>query len=126
MTLRLLDRRAAERNESANKLARRLLDEALRTDAHPLIRFRQGPEGERRPALIGRRLFVSQVVETVQASDRSAEKAAKYLEIEPRLVHACLDYYADFKSEVDAEITADREFAKREQERERRRHEVLA
>lgn len=111
-TLSLLDRRAAERGESANRLARRLLDEALRTDEHPLIFFREGPGGEREPALIGTRLRVAQVIQTVRASDGSPEQAARYLDIEPRQVQACLDYHADFRDEVEAEIAADAEFAR--------------
>lgn len=110
-TLQLLDRRASQRGESANHLARRLLDEALRTDEHPLIYFREGPSGEREPALIGTRLRVAQVVETVHASDGSPEQGSRYLDIEPRQVQACLDYYADFRDEIDAETAADARFA---------------
>lgn len=112
-TLDMLDRRAAQRGESANHLARRLLDEALRTDEHPLIHFRPGPSGEREPALIGTRLRVAQVMQTVGAGEGSPERASRYLDIEPRQVQACLDYYADFRDEVDAEIAADAEFAAR-------------
>jgi len=109
-TLQLLDRRASQRGESANQLARRLLDEALRTDEHPLIYFRQGPSGEREPALIGTRLRVAQVIQTVRASDGSAGRSARYLDVEPRQIQACLNYYADFREEIDAEIAADSEF----------------
>jgi hypothetical protein len=41
-TLRLLDERAAEYGESSNALAQRLLDESLRLERHPLLRFREG------------------------------------------------------------------------------------
>ena len=41
-TLELLDERADARGVSRNALAEQLLGEAVRTDRHPLIRFREG------------------------------------------------------------------------------------
>src|SRR5680860_705875 len=67
-TLRELGLRARERGESANSLARRLLEEGLRTERHPLVYFREGPAG-RRPAILGTRLDVWQVVEYLDAND---------------------------------------------------------
>jgi hypothetical protein len=77
-TLRLLDRRAAARGKSANRLARRLLDEALRTDEHPLIFFPERPSGEREPALIGTRLRVAQVIQTLRASHAEIAADAEF------------------------------------------------
>ena len=68
-TLHLLDERAAEHGESSNALAQRLLDESLRLERHPLLRFREGGSGIRRPALAGTRLDVWQVIESVTGSD---------------------------------------------------------
>lgn len=122
-TLDLLERRARERGESANQLAARLLDEALRLERHPLICFRQ-VDDRRRAALVGSRLLVSQVVGTVRESGGSVERAAEYLEIDPRRVAACLDYHGEHREEIAAEIVADLEFAREQIERERRRREV--
>ncbi|MGI8461504.1 MAG: hypothetical protein ACR2OC_07705 [Solirubrobacterales bacterium] len=122
----MLDRRAAARGESGNRLAGRLLDEALRTDEHPLIGFRSGADGKRGPALIGTRLRVAQVVQTLRASEGDATDAARYLGVEPRHVNACIDYYAEFKEEIDREIEADLEFARSEQERAKRRREAVS
>ncbi len=123
--LELLDESARERGESANRLAEQLIDEGLHTRNHPLIHFRQGPAGERRPALIGTRLYVWQVVETVRASQGSAEEAATYLQLTPVQVRSCVGYYAEFQDEVDAYAEEEREVARREEARWRREQEVL-
>ena len=65
-----LQERARERGESANALAERYLDEGLRRDDHPLIGFREGAGG-RRAALVGTRLDVSQVIDTLRESGNS-------------------------------------------------------
>src|SRR4051812_1080184 len=69
-TLERLDARARERGQSANTLAARLIEEGLRTEEHPLVYFRDGAAG-RRPAMLGTRLDVWQVVETLRAHDGS-------------------------------------------------------
>lgn len=96
-----------------NALAERLLDEGVRRERHPLIFFRQGAAG-RRPALVGTRLDVDKVIDTVRNSDGSAEEAAEYFEIPEHWVRACLRYYAEFRDEVDAWARAQQEFADRE------------
>ena len=116
-TLRLLDERAAELAESRNALAQRLLDESLRTERHPLIFFRPGPGKLRRPALVGTRLHVTQVIETVRASENSVAAAAAYLDVPSRYVQAAVDDYADFKDGVDADLVRERELERREHER---------
>lgn len=118
-TLALLDDAAERAGESRNALAERLLGEALRTARHPLIRFRNGAAGRRRPALVGTRLYVHQMVSTVRVHDGDADETAAYLGLEPRLVRAALDYYADFRDEVDADLEA----AQRAEEEERARWE---
>jgi uncharacterized protein (DUF433 family) len=124
-TLRLLDARARELSESRNGLADRLLNEALHTDRHPLIRFREGASGLRRPALVGTRLYVWQVVDTVRASDNDVRAAAEYLDLTDRQVRAAIDYYADFKDEVDAYAAEEQEYERRERERWERAQRVL-
>jgi uncharacterized protein (DUF433 family) len=124
--LELLDARAARRGTSGNRLAEELLDEALHTHEHPLIYFRMGPDGRKRPALIGTRLYLWQVIDTVRASDNSVQEAAEYLSLQPSQVQACVSYYADFTEEVDAHAEEERELARQEQERWRREKEILA
>lgn len=124
-TLHLLDERAAEHGESSNALAQRLLDESLRLERHPLLRFREGGSGIRRPALAGTRLDVWQVIETLRIHDGDIEDTAGYFAITPAQVRACISYYADFQGEIDAYAAAEMDVAERERERWEREQQVL-
>lgn len=88
-------------------LAQRYLEESLRREDHPLIRFVDGPSG-RRAALVGRGLDVWQVVETVRDNDNNLEEAAGYLEVPVGLIQAAVAYYGDYRDEIDAEIALNR------------------
>ena len=111
-TLDHLKRRVRETGLSQTDLAERYIEEGLRTDEHPLIVFRDGAAG-RRPGLVGSRLDVWQVVDTVKQNG-SAEEAAAYLSLPLERVQACMRYYADYQDEIDewaerAQLVADRE-----------------
>ena len=114
-TLERLDRRARERGQSANAVAARLIDEGLRTEDRPLIYFRDGAAG-RRPALLGTRLDVWQVVETLRAHDGSVAETAAYFEQAEVKIRAAISYYADFEDEVDAFAARARDASQREEE----------
>jgi uncharacterized protein (DUF433 family) len=77
---------------------------------HPLVYFREGAGG-RRPAVIGTRLDVWQVVETVRRSGNSAADAAAYLEVPEAQVEACLAYYVEYESEIGEWIAREHEAA---------------
>jgi uncharacterized protein (DUF433 family) len=124
-TLAHLRRRAREAGQPQTALAERYIEEGLRMDEHPLIYFRDGASG-RRPALLGTRLDVADVIETIWQNDRSVEQAAAYLELPVERVEACLRYYADYGNEIDDWIDRARAVAEREEERWRRRGEALA
>jgi uncharacterized protein (DUF433 family) len=113
-TMKLLDARARELSESRNSLAERLLDEGLHTERHPLIVFRTGGSGRRRPALVGTRLYVWQIIETLRGSDNSVREAVAYLSLPEHHVQAAVDYYADFKDEVDEDRADELAFERRE------------
>lgn len=74
-TARLLERRAKEVGETQTALVERYVEEGLRTDAHPLITFRDGAAG-RRPCIVGTRLDVWQVIETIRQNGNSIAEAA--------------------------------------------------
>lgn len=120
-----LQGRARERGESANALAERYLEEGLRRDDHPLIAFRDGAAG-RRAALVGTRLDVAQVIDTLRESDNSVEATAEYLAIPEQHVRAAVRYYADFREEVDEWREHTRAVAEREEEAWRREQAILA
>ena len=84
-------------------LAQRYVDESLRREDHPLIRFADGPSG-RRAALVGSGLDVSEVIATIRDNDNDLGEAAAYLEIAPGLVQAAIGYYGEYRDEIDAEI----------------------
>ncbi len=95
-------RRAAERRSvSQTALVQRYLEEGLKMDEFPMIVFRDSPTG-RQAMLEGTRLTVVQVLDTVRNSDGSIEAGADYLRLSVRQVQACVRYYADNRSEVDA------------------------
>lgn len=124
-TLDLLGERAAETSESRNALAERLLAEGLRIDRHPLIRFRTGASGMRRPALVGTRLHIWQVIDTLRGEGGDVAAAAEYLGLSEATVRAAVDYYADFTEEIDAYRAEELAFAERERERSERARQVL-
>lgn len=91
---------------------------------HPGITFRDGPAG-RRAALVGHRLDVWQVIETVRQEGGSVASAAEYLRISPGLVGAAVGYYADYKDEVDDWIDRNATIAEEAEAAWRRRQSAL-
>ncbi|MDQ2984365.1 MAG: CopG family transcriptional regulator [Actinomycetota bacterium] len=120
-----LEERARARGESATSVAERYLAEGLRRDDHPLIVFREGAAG-RRPALVGTRLDVAHVIDTLRGSDNSVEATAEYLALPTNYVRAAVRYYADFQDEVDEWRERIQELADREEDAWRREQAVLA
>jgi uncharacterized protein (DUF433 family) len=125
-TLELLDAEAATIGESRNALADRLLGEALRVERHPLIRFHSGAAGRRQPLVTGTRLSVHQVIATLREAEGDVDEAGAYLGVAARQVRAALDYYADFRDEVDADAEAARRIETAERDRWERQQRALA
>jgi uncharacterized protein (DUF433 family) len=119
-----LQERARERGESANALAERLIDEGLRREEHPLIVFRDGAAG-RRAAILGTRLDVWQVIETLRASSNSVAETAAYFEIPEPWVQAAVRYFAAYPDEVERFAERVKAVAEREHELWRRQQAVL-
>mgnify|MGYP000524710068 CR=1 FL=1 len=119
-----LQERARARGESANALAERLIDEGLRREEHPLIVFRDGAAG-RRAAIMGTRLDVWQVIDTVRASSDSVAETAAYFEIPEVWVQAAVRYYAAFPDEVDRFAERVAAASEREHELWRRQQAVI-
>ena len=125
-----LERRAREAGTSASALYERFIDEGLRHEDHPLIVFREGAGG-RRPTLAGSRLSVSQVIETLKATEGEDDasrirETAEYLRIPAGHVQASVRYYANYKDEVDAWIEQAAAAAEREHEAWKREQAVFA
>lgn len=120
-----LERRAAERPESRNALVERYIAEGVRMDEHPDIYFREGAFG-RRAAIMGTRVDVSQVMDTVRSSDNSVDDAAEYLGVSVAKVRAAVRYYAAYRDEVDDFAARAGERAERAEDAWRAEQEILA
>jgi uncharacterized protein (DUF433 family) len=124
-TVKRLKQRAVEAHTPQTTLAERYIEEGLRQDEHPLIYFREGAAG-RRPALLGSRLDLADVLTTLRQNENSIEETADYLEIPVEHVEACLRYYADYSKEIDSWVERSEALAARERERWERRRQALA
>lgn len=125
-TLDLLDAMAKALGDTRNALADRLLSEAIRTEAHPLIRFQPGALGRRRAAVVGTRLYVYQVISSLRANGGDVAETADYLSLRTHQVQAALVYYADFADEVDQDAAATEELEREERARWERQQRAIA
>jgi hypothetical protein len=98
-----LQAQAQRTNIAPRTLAQRYVDEGLRREDHPLIRFLDGPSG-RRAALVGSGLDVWEVLAAVRENDNDLAWVAELLGISVGLVQAAVTYYGEYQSEIDAEI----------------------
>lgn len=125
---KLLDRlrdRARLTGQRRTTLAERYLEEGVLMDEHPGIHFVDGPMG-RRPAVIGTGLDVWEIIEVLGDNEGSAESAAAYLEIDPRLVQVALAYYGDNREDVDSWIARVHEINQREEQKWRAAREAVS
>lgn len=124
-TLARLKQRSHDVGAPQATLAERYIDEGLRVDEHPGVYFREGGSG-RRPAVLGTRLDVAQLVETLRQNGNSVEETADYLDIPAEHVATALRYYAAYTEEIDAWVAQSRAAAERELELWRRQQQALA
>jgi uncharacterized protein (DUF433 family) len=106
-TVQRLGARARHRRIAPRTLAQRYVEEGLRMDEHPLIRFVDGPAG-RRACLVGSGLDVWELIDVVGDNDGDVAAAADYLELPLGLVHAAVTYYGAYRDEIDEWIEANR------------------
>jgi hypothetical protein len=122
-------REAAKRQHVAvSTLAERLMDEGLRSEAHPMVHFRPGPAG-RRPVLVGGPEVIDVIGAIVGgnvAPDARRARAAELLGITELMVDAALAYYADFTGEIDADLAERARLADEAEAAWRRQRELLA
>lgn len=124
-TLERLKQRSHEVGAPQATLAERYIDEGMRVDEHPGIYFREGGSG-RRPAVLGTRLDVAQIVETLRQNESSIDATAEYLDLPAAQVETAVRYYAAYRDEVDEWIEQSRLLAERERDLWRRQQEALA
>jgi hypothetical protein len=118
---------AAHPGTTLSSAGNRLVDEALRSQEHPLVIFRDGPAGRRARLAGGPDVF--QIVRAVNSA-RQAEPTLTSTElvglvsetsgVPEALIRAAIAYWADYPAEVDALVArADEEEARARQRWER-------
>jgi hypothetical protein len=104
-TISRLGARARRVHLPPRTLAQRYVEEGLRMDEHPLIRFADGPAG-RRARLVGTGKDIWEVIAVVRDHGGDAAESARYLEIPLGLVQAAIAYYGAYTAEIDEQIAA--------------------
>jgi len=102
---RLADR-AGRSCMPSRTLAQRYVEEGLRMDEHPLVRFADGPSG-RRARLIGGP-DVWEVIAVTRDNEGDLAETAAYLGLSLGLVQAAASYYAAYSQEVDERLERNR------------------
>jgi hypothetical protein len=105
-TVNRLTDRAGRSNIPSRTLAQRYVEEGLRMDEHPLIRFADGPSGRRARLLGGPDVWEAIVV--AKDNDGDLAETAAYLEIPLGRVQAAAFYYAAHPREIDEQIECNR------------------
>lgn len=106
-TIARLGHRAKRAHMPTRTLAQRYVEEGLRMDEHPLVRFVDGSAG-RRARLAGTGKDVWEVIATVRDNDNDLAATAEYLHIPLGLVQGAVTYYGAYQAEID-ELIADNE-----------------
>ena len=109
-TIARLGRHAQRMHLAPRTLAQRYVEEGLRMDEHPLIRFADGPSG-RRARVVGTGKDVWEIITTVRENKGNAAGTARYLEIPLGLVQAAISYYGAYRDEIDQWIEANEQQA---------------
>ena len=105
-TVGRLGDRAGRLRMAPRTLAQRYVEEGLRMDDHPLVRYVDGPAG-RRARLIGGP-DVWEVIAVAHDNDGDLNETAAYLELPLGLVQAAAAYYGTYQQEVDERIERNR------------------
>jgi hypothetical protein len=109
-----------------------LVDEALRTSAHPLVAFVDGPSG-RRARLAGgpdvdrviRALVSTQEAEPHLTIDQVLTMVGETSDIPAPAIRAAVEYWAEFPEEIDARIEVGRKAEAEAREKWRSAHEPV-
>ena len=106
-TFERLDAQSRRTGQSRSQIAKTLLDEGLRVEAHPGIVFRPGPAG-RRPGLAGgpdiwevARLFQRERRRVEEPGEEQLRGMGNLMGLSLEQVRSALRYYADYPNEID-------------------------
>jgi hypothetical protein len=104
--LRELELRARARNMPLRTLAQRYLEEGMRIEAHPLIRFVDGAYG-RSATLVGTDFDVWQIIwhaTGVDGAPAGMQDIVGTTELNETQIQAALDYHKAFSAEIDGQL----------------------
>ena len=106
-TSRLLDHRVGESGESRNAMVDRLLNESLRIEKHPFVRFITGASGRREAHIVGTRWKVRQIIVSLKGEKGQIAAVVQGFDLTEPQVRTAVSYYAEFTDEIDADIMRD-------------------
>jgi hypothetical protein len=104
---RLRRRAKASPGASTSGLVHRLVDEGLRMQEHPGVIFKDGPTGRRAALALGPDVWevVKFLREIDERGSAAVDAAAEVLAVPASQVAAAIQYYGDYREEIDAEIS---------------------
>jgi len=113
-----LRRRAAVAGASTSALAQRLIDEGLRMADHPGVMFKNGPSGRRAALAYGPDVWevVKFLREVDERGPAALDAAAEVFAVDVSRISTAVSYYADFRDDIDAEISDAEEASARAEE----------
>ena len=123
-----LAQRAHDEGVSETSLVTRLLDEGLKTSAHPGIVYRDGPAGRRAAVAGGPDVWevVGALRHTRKRGDARVRAAAEQLDVAEQLVRTAVSFAAAHTDEVEAMIRRNEAAAERAEQAARERERFLA
>lgn len=123
-----LAERAHDEGVSETSLVTRLLDEGLKTSAHPGIVYRSGPAGRRAAVAGGPDVWevVVALRHTRKRGDARVGGAAEQLGVPEQLVRTAVSFAASNPDEVEAMISRNEAAAERAEQAARERERFLA
>ncbi len=98
-TVQRLGARAQRVQVPPRTLAQRYVEEGLRMDEHPLVRFVDGPAGRRARLVTGPDIW--EAIATVRDNAGDVAEAASYLKLPLGVMQAAVTYYGAFRDEID-------------------------
>jgi hypothetical protein len=112
---RLRRRAQAATAGNASALAQRLVDEGLRMADHPGILFKDGPTGRRAALAYGPDIWeiVKFLREIDERGPSALSAAAEVFALDVNRIAVAVNYYGDYRAEIDAEIDAADEASER-------------
>jgi hypothetical protein len=123
---------AAHPGLSASAATNLLVDEALRSQEHPQVVFRDGPAGRRARLVGGPDVWeVGEAVRSTRAAEPELDAdsivtlVSDTSGVEPPLVRAAIDYWAAFPDEIDDWIDRNEAEAAEAERRWRRERQLL-